>query len=140
MDREHDIVEREPMYGRVAGEMTEPRKEARRAPKAASLNGTVTRTREAMEVQGKGRATARTRAKPDTAMTAASKGISGLLVHTSGPTASTKKMTRSHRGRVSLKEKRQKNLRVWGRPMTKESGAGPGETGSPDGAGELTHN
>ena len=44
------------------------------------------------------------------------------------------------RGRVSLKEKRQKNLRVWRRPMTKESGAGLGETGSLDGTGELIHN
>ena len=108
MDREHDIVEREPMYGRVAGEMTEPRKEARRAPKAASLNGTVTRTREAMEVQGKVRATVWTRAKPDTAMTAASTGISELLVH--------KKMTRSHRGRVCLKEKKTEELASLGTP------------------------
>ena len=45
----------------------------------------------------------------------------------------TKKMTKTRRGRVSLKEKRQKNSRVWKHLMTKESGAGPEETGSPDG-------
>ena len=47
MGREHRIVEKELMNGRVAREMTEVRKEA--APKAASLMGTVIRTSEAME-------------------------------------------------------------------------------------------
>ena len=51
-------------------------KEARRAPRAASLMGTLTRTREAMGAKGKARAKARARAKTDTAMTVASKGIS----------------------------------------------------------------
>ena len=48
-------------------------KEARRAPKAGNLIGTVTRTREATGAKGKARA----RAKPDTAVTVASKGMSG---------------------------------------------------------------
>ena len=65
------------MNGRVAREMTEVRKEARRAPKAASLMGTVIRTSEAMGAKGKARAKVRARAKPDTAMTVASKGIWG---------------------------------------------------------------
>ena len=43
-----------------------------------------------------------------------------------------KKRTKARRGRVSLKEKRQKNLRAWTHLTTKESGAGPGGTGSPD--------
>ena len=46
MDRDH-VVGKELMNGRVAGETTEPRKEAKRAPRAANLIGTVTRTREA---------------------------------------------------------------------------------------------
>ena len=56
MDRERGIVEKELMNGRVAGEMTEPRKEAKRAPRAANLTGTATRTREAMGAKGKARA------------------------------------------------------------------------------------
>ena len=50
------------MNGR-AEEMTESRKEARRAPRAANLIGTVTRTKEAPET--KARAEARTRVKPE---------------------------------------------------------------------------
>ena len=69
MDREHGIVEEELMNGRVAGEMTEPRKEAKRAPRAANPIGTVTRTREAREK-------ARARVKSDTATTAESRGTS----------------------------------------------------------------
>ena len=46
-------------------------------------------------------------------------------------------MTNARRGRVSPKEKRQKNSRVWKHLMTKESGAGPEGTGSPDGKGGL---
>ena len=38
------IVEKELMDGRVAKEMTVERKEARRAPRAANLTGTVTGT------------------------------------------------------------------------------------------------
>ena len=71
-DREHGIVEKELVNGRVAGEMTEPRKEATLAPRAANPKGTATRTREAMGAKRKARA----RVKPDTAMTVASKGIS----------------------------------------------------------------
>ena len=41
--------------------------------------------------------------KPDTARIAESKGIAECTVHTSGPTAQTKKMTTALRGRVSLK-------------------------------------
>ena len=72
-DREHGIVEKELMNGRVAGKMTEARKEARRAPRAANLIGMATRTREAMEAKEKARA----RVKPDTATIAESKGVSG---------------------------------------------------------------
>ena len=58
---------------RVAREMTEPRKEANRAPRAANPIGTVTRTKEARE---KARARAKARVKPDTASTAESRGTS----------------------------------------------------------------
>ena len=67
------IVGKELMNGRVAGEMTEPRKEARRAPRAANRIGTVTRTKEARE---KVRARAKASVKPDTATTAESRGTS----------------------------------------------------------------
>ena len=43
------------MNGRVAEQMTEARKEARRAPRAANLIGTVTRAREALEAEEKGK-------------------------------------------------------------------------------------
>ena len=61
------------MNGRVAREMTEARKEARRPPRAANLIGTVRRTKGARE---KARARAKARVKPDTATTAESKGTS----------------------------------------------------------------
>ena len=38
MDREHGIVEKELMNGRVAGEMTEPRKEAKKGSKGSKLD------------------------------------------------------------------------------------------------------
>ena len=72
MDLEHGIVGKELMNGRVAREMREARKEARRAPRAANLIGTVIRTKEALET--KARARAKVRVKPDTATTAESKG------------------------------------------------------------------
>ena len=68
--RDHGIVENKLMNGRVAGEMTEARKEATRAPRAANPICTVTRTKEAMGVEGKARARAKARVKPDTATTA----------------------------------------------------------------------
>ena len=52
-DQERGIGERDLMSGRVAEEMTEERKEAKRAPRAASLTGTVTRTKEALETMAK---------------------------------------------------------------------------------------
>ena len=61
------------MNGRVAREMTEARKEARRAPRAANPIGTATRIQEA---RGKARARAKARVKPDTATTAESRGTS----------------------------------------------------------------
>ena len=64
---------KELINGRVAGEMTDPRKEAKRAPRAANPIGTVTRTKGARE---KARARAKARVKPDTAATAESKGTS----------------------------------------------------------------
>ena len=70
-DRGHGIVEKELMNGRVAEEMTE-RKEARRAPRAPDLTGTVRRTEEAQETQAKANAIV----KPDTATSAESKGTS----------------------------------------------------------------
>ena len=73
MDLERGIVEKELMNGRVAGEMAEPRKEAKRAPRAANPIGTVTRTKEARE---KATARAKARVKPDTATTAESSCIS----------------------------------------------------------------
>ena len=50
-DQEHGTVGKELMNGRVAREMTEARKAARRAPRVAHEIGTVTRTKEA---RGKG--------------------------------------------------------------------------------------
>ena len=76
IDQEHGIVGKELLNGQAAREMMEARKEARRAPRAASLMGTVTRTRKAMGAKGKARARAKARVKPDTAMTAESKGTS----------------------------------------------------------------
>ena len=65
MGQDHDgIVEKE-----LAREMTEGRKEVKRAPSAANLTGTVTRTEEALEK-------AKARAKPCTATTAESRGTS----------------------------------------------------------------
>ena len=52
MGQDHGIVEKELMNGRVAREMMETRKEAQRAPRAANLVATATRTREAMEAKG----------------------------------------------------------------------------------------
>ena len=54
-DREHGIVEKELMNSRAAGEMTEARKEAKRAPRAGNEIGTETRTREAMGAKGIGK-------------------------------------------------------------------------------------
>ena len=72
-DQDHGIVEKKLMNGRVAREMTEVRKEARRAPRAASPTGTVTRTKGARE---KVRTRAKARVKPGTATTAESKDTS----------------------------------------------------------------
>ena len=52
MGQDHGVEEKELMNGRVARKMTEVRKEARRAPWAASLIRAVTRTREAMGAKG----------------------------------------------------------------------------------------
>ena len=71
------MVDKELMNGRVAGEMMEPRKEAKRAPRAANPIGTATRTREAMGAKGKARAKSRAGVKPDTATCVESKGMSG---------------------------------------------------------------
>ena len=59
MDREHGIVEKELMNGRVAREMTEARKEARKGPRAPNPIGTATRIKEARE-----RARAKARVNP----------------------------------------------------------------------------
>ena len=50
------IVEKDLMKGRVAEEMTEERKEVRRARKAANLIGTVTQTKDPMETKARERA------------------------------------------------------------------------------------
>ena len=65
--QDHGIVGKELMNGRAAREMIETRKEARRAPRAASPTGTVTRTKGARE---------KARVKPDTATTVESKDTS----------------------------------------------------------------
>ena len=78
--------------------------------------------------------------KPDTATTAESKDTSEGTVHTSGPTVKTRKMTKHHHGRVSVKERMLKNSRGWKRMTRKESGAGLRGAESPDGDGELTRN
>ena len=52
-------MEKELTNGRVAEEMTKERKEVRRAPRAANLTGTVTRTKEAMGKKGKGKSETR---------------------------------------------------------------------------------
>ena len=58
------IVEKELMNGRVAEEMTEATKEARRAPRAANVMGTATRTREALEAKEMARVMARAERNP----------------------------------------------------------------------------
>ena len=70
-EEERGIVGNELMNGRAAREMMEARKEARRAPRAASPTGTVTRTKGAREM-----ARAKARVKPDTLTTAGSKDTS----------------------------------------------------------------
>ena len=55
--------------------MTEARKEARTAPRAANPIGTATRIKEARE-RARARARAKARVKPDTATTAESRGTS----------------------------------------------------------------
>ena len=50
------MVEKELMSGRVAEEMTGERNDVRRAPRAANLTGTVTRTKEALETKAKAKA------------------------------------------------------------------------------------
>ena len=62
-DRGCGIVEKELMNGRVAEEMTEAGKEARRGPRAPNLTGTVTGTKEALETKAKAKAKARARAR-----------------------------------------------------------------------------
>ena len=47
-------------------------------------------------------------------------------------------MTKARRGKVSLKEERQKNSRVWRHLTTRESGAGQEGTEPPDGESEWT--
>ena len=61
-DQEHGIVGKELMNGRAAREMMEARKEARRAPRAASPTGTVTRTKGSKgKGKGKGKGKSETR-------------------------------------------------------------------------------
>ena len=123
------------MNGRVAEKMTEARKEARRDPRAANLTGTVAETKEALDA--KARAKGKGKSEIRHSYGCGGRGHIGVnTVHTSAPTAQTKKRTKARRGRVSLKEKRQKNSRVWRHLMTKESGAGPEGTESPDGGSE----
>ena len=74
-DQGRGTVEKELMNGRVAEEMMEARKEARKAAWAASPTGTGTKTREALGTQGQ-RPRARARARFDIAMTAESKDFS----------------------------------------------------------------
>ena len=103
--------------GKGADEWTSSRrsdggkKGSKKGPRTADPLGTVTVSKEVLDPMGT-KAKARTRVKPDTATIAESKGMSEYTVHTSGPTASTKKMTKARRGRVSLKEKRLNNSRV----------------------------
>ena len=66
-------------------------------------------------------------------------GHIGVTVHTSGPTALMKKMTKHHRGRASLEERTLKNSRACRRLANKENGAGPRRAQSPGGEGELNH-
>ena len=131
MDREHGIVEKELMNGRVVREMTEARKEARRAPRAANPIGTATRIKEARE-KGKGKGKSETRYCYDC-------GEQGHIGHSSGPTALMKKMIKHYCGRASLKEGTLKNSRAWRRPTRKDSGVGLRRAESPGGEGELTH-
>ena len=58
-DQGRGIVEKELMNGRVAEEMTEERKDVRRAPSAAHLIGKVGRTKEALESTARAKAKAK---------------------------------------------------------------------------------
>ena len=64
-EQERGIVEKELITGRVPKDMTEERKEARTAPRAANLIGTVTKRKDPMEAKAK--AKGKVRAKPDIA-------------------------------------------------------------------------
>ena len=61
MGWDRGIVEKWLTNVRVAREMTEARKEARRAPRAANPIGTVTRTKEARDKEGQEQKQERTR-------------------------------------------------------------------------------
>ena len=135
-DWEHGIVGKELMNGRVAREMTEARKEARRTPRAANPIGTTTTTREARGAKGKARTNARARVKPDVLRLRRARAHRiELPVQVGQQHGRRWEMIKHHRGRVSLKEGMLKNSLAWRRPTTKENGAGPGET--LDGAGGL---
>ena len=123
------------MNGRVAEEMTKERKEARRAPRAANLTGTVTATKEALETKAKGKGKSETRCCYD----CGEQGhVGAKCPHRLTTTAQAKKRTKARRENVSLKEQRQKNSRARRHVMTRESGAGPEGTESPDGQSEWT--
>ena len=100
MDQEHGIVEKVLMNGRAA------RKEAR----VANPIGTVTRTKGA---RGKGKGKGKDERETRCCYDCGEQGHIGVTVHTSGPKVLTRKMIKHHHGRVSVKERMLKNLRVW---------------------------
>ena len=70
-EQEGSTEEKELVHGRVAKETTKERREARKAPMAASVTGTVTKG-----LETKAKANVKARAKLDIATVAGSKGTS----------------------------------------------------------------
>ena len=124
MDQEHGIVGKELMNGRAA------RKEARRAPMAASQTGTVTRTKGAREKRkGKGKGKSEIRYCYD----CGEQGHIGVNCPSRWANSIDEEDDQtSSWERESLKERKLKNSRARKRMTRKESGAGQGTAESPD--------
>ena len=108
-EQERGINGKELVNRRVAKVTKEERRGARKAPRAGTLIGTVTKTK-TMVTKAKAKARVRARVKPDSATIAESKGISEWTVHTSGPTAQMKKMTKVHHGKGNLRRDARRNF------------------------------
>ena len=107
-EQKRGTEEKDLMNGRVVEEQTEERKETIKAPRAANLVGTVTKTKDPTGTTAKGKTKVKTRAGLDIATIAESSGTSEWVVHTSGPTAQLRKTAKVHHGKVILRRRSQK--------------------------------